>query len=266
MKQYLRLLNTAAIAALLVATLFASASTQAADSWDLGRDWALEGKTLAGIPFGPDIAWGVYSVQFDPEWKWTVFNRAMHFTVSNPWCYLYNIDGWWLGGTPKARIPMVGQQMDGGNVPGLAYGSNYDWPEGRVAACTWPDNKGKGIMTTIAWTAPRAMTVNVSGGVWPAGQFGDIAKRRTRVRMWIDRAANGIGAPDEVVFADYLVPLWTEGCNSDKPCAFADILGAQTQKLQKIAVSNGDRIAIGFYWDETAENYGLSGIDFRVGR
>ena len=95
-----------------------------AESWDLTTDWSLSGKDLAGIPFGPDAAWGVYSIDGSEDgWTWKAYDRAMHFTYSNPWFHLYNIDGWWLGETPTRRKPMLGknagdEQWGPGNIPG----------------------------------------------------------------------------------------------------------------------------------------------------
>ena len=241
-----------------------------AESWDLATDWSLCGKDLAGIPFGPDAAWGVYSIDGSGDgWTWKAYDRAMHFTYSNPWFHLYNIDGWWLGETPTRRKPMLGknagdEQWGPGNIPGQVSGVNFDWPEGKIAGCTWPDPKGKQILLAVAWTAHEVMTVTASGSTWIAGQHLDIAQRRTRIKLWIDRAVNGIGSPDEIIFDDALVPLWTEGCNSSHPKTFAEILAKNAAKLESISVSQGDRICVGFYWDKDAEKGGMNGIDFKI--
>ncbi len=210
-------------------------------AFDLASDWSLSGAPLKGMPFGPDGAWAVYSVQFKPEAEyWAEFDRAMHFTISNPWLELYNIDGWWLGGSPVARKPMVGKNMGQGNIPGKLHGTYYDWPLGRVAACGWPESdhgKAEGAMTTVAWTAPQAMEVGVTGAIWTAGQYLDVAERRTRVMMWIKRASSSAG--DAIVFRDVLVPLWTEGYDSGHPETLAQILGDRAWQLEKIQVGKG---------------------------
>lgn len=166
------LLRTAAVLmCLLVTNKAVGAQTP---EYDLARDWSLTGTLFKGMPFGPDYAWSVCAVQFQPGEKWETFDRAMHFTVSNPWLDLYGIDGWWLGSSAVARKPMAGKNVGLGNIPGEVHGVNYDWPVGRVAVPGWPDSdKGKGehTITTVVWTAPRAMEVSVAGGVWMAGQY-----------------------------------------------------------------------------------------------
>ncbi|MBI2843248.1 MAG: hypothetical protein HYX78_07585 [Armatimonadetes bacterium] len=268
MRQRLRLMVKAAI---VLAVVIGPAPAQAVQKWDMAADWSLEGKTLSGIPFGPDSAWGVYSVGFNPDWSWRAFNRAMRFTHSNRWSGAFGIEGWWLGDSPTTRMPMMGKNVGGGNIPGNIDRTEYDWPLGRVAAATCPDaKKGKEVMTAAVWTAPEPMTVSVSGGVWTArwksGQYWDTDKRRTRVRLWIDRASNGIGAADEVIFADFVVPLWEDNCDSSNPATFAEILGSDASKLRNISVSQGDRICVGFYWDPSATLAGLNGIDFSITR
>ena len=96
----------------------------------------------------------------------------------------------------------------------------------------------------------------------PRGQYLDVAERRTRVMMWITRWSGGAGR--ETLFHDVLVPLWTEGYDSEHPETFAQILGKQASQLQTIRVKRGDSIAVGFYWDGTASKPGLNGIDFKV--
>jgi hypothetical protein len=235
--------------------------------FDLARDWSLTGTPLKGMPFGPDYAWSVCAVQLKPDGNWQSFDRAMHFTISNPWLDLYGIDGWWLGSSPVARKPMAGKNVGQGNIPGKVDGVNYDWPIGRVAAFGWPNSdqgKGEPTMTAVVWTAPRTVEVSVSGGVWMAGQYEEAAEHRSRVMMWINRVSNASGAADEIIFRDVLVPLWTDGYDSEHPEAFAQILGDHASRLEKIKVAKGDRIAVGFYWDGTASKPGLNGIDFRV--
>ncbi len=248
---------------LLVTNKRANAQTP---TYDLASDWSLSGASLKGMPFGPDGAWGVYSVHFKSEAEyWAEFDRAMHFTISNPWLELYNIDGWWLGGSPETRKPMVGKNVGEGNIPGKLHGTYYDWPLGKVAACGWPASdhgKAEGAMATVAWTAPQAMEVGVTGAIWTVGQYLDVAERRTRVMMWITRWSGGAGR--ETLFHDVLVPLWTEGYDSEHPETFAQILGKQASQLQTIRVKRGDSIAVGFYWDGTASKPGLNGIDFKV--
>jgi hypothetical protein len=236
-------------------------------AFDLASDWSLSGAPLKGMPFGPEGAWGVYSVQFKPDGSWAAFDRAMHFTISNPWLGLYGIDGWWRGGSPVTRKPMAGKNVGHGNIPGKLHGTYYDWPVGKVAACGWPasdQGKGEGTITAVVWTSPRAMEVGVAGNVWTVGQYPDVAERRSRVMVWISRASRGSGAPEEIIFRDVLVPLWTEGFDSSHPETFAQILGGQARPLEKINVERGDRIAVGFYWDGKASKPGLNGIDFSV--
>jgi hypothetical protein len=252
------------LAFLLVTNETVGAQTPA---FNLASDWSLSGAHLKGMPFGPEGAWAVYSVQFKPDWSWAAFDRAMHFTISNPWLELYGIDGWWLGSSPVTRKPMAGKNVGQGNIPGKLHGTYYDWPVGRVAAYGRPDSdKGKreGTMTALVWTAPKAMEVGVTGSVWTVGQYEDVAERRSRVMMWINRASSGSGAANEIIFRDVLVPLWTEDYDSDHPESFAQILGEHALRLEKIKVEKGDRIAVGFYGDVTASKPGLNGIDFRV--
>jgi hypothetical protein len=97
-----------------------------------------------------------------------------------------------------------------------------------------------------------------------AGQYQEAAEHRSRVMMWISRASNAGGTADEIIFRDVLVPLWTDGYDSDHPEAFAQILGNHASQLEKIKVAKGDRIAVGFYWDGAASKPGLNGIDVRV--
>ncbi|MBI2842389.1 MAG: hypothetical protein HYX78_03225 [Armatimonadetes bacterium] len=256
----------------MLAVVFFLVSAQA-ETWDMAADWALEGVDLTGIPFGPNGSWGVYAVKFSPEWSWTQFNRPMHFTSSNPWYSISGIDGWWLGDTSMKRIPMMGKNV-GGHAPGFpkSVGSvDFDWPNGRIACHTYADPTGKNTMVTAAWIAPEAMTVSVSGGVWTAAKYHDVANRRIRMRLWIDRAANGIGAADEDIITDYLVPTWTESCESgfqtqNHPASFAKILKDDASKLDGIAVAKGDRICVGLYWDQSATLGGMNGLDFRVSR
>ena len=254
------------------ATLFLLATIPAAqaETWDLAGDWALEGKDLSGMPFGPQDAWGVYSVDAsESNWTWKAFNRPMHFTISNPWFRLYNIDGWWLGETPTRRQPMLGRNAGGekwgpGNIPGTSFGVEYDWPVGRLAGCSWPDEKGKAVLLAAAWTAPKQMKVSVQGGVWTAGKHLDVNLRRTRTRMWIDQAANQIGPADKIVFDGVLVPVWTEGYDSSHPKKFAEMVAANASALSNISVAQGDRVCVGFYWDEKATKPGINGIDLRI--
>jgi hypothetical protein len=262
--KFRRLGNTAVFlfAFLLISNKAVNAQTLA---YDLASDWSLSGAPLKGMPFGPDGSWGVYSVQLKPDGSWAAFDRAMHFTVSNPWLELYGIDGWWLGGSPVARKPMVGKNTGQGNIPGKLHGTYYDWPPGRVAACEWPESdhgKAASTVTAVVWTSPQAMEVGVTGAIWTVGQYPDVAERRTRLMMWIERASSVAG--DAIVFRDVLIPLWTEGYDSGHPETFAQILGDRAWQLEKIQVEKGDRIAVGFYWDDTASKPGLSGIDFRV--
>ena len=238
-----------------------------ARDYDLARDWSLSGEPLKGMPFGPRLAWIVEAVQFKPEWKSEVFDRAMHFTISNPWLDLYGIDGWWLGSSPVARKPMVGKNVGQGNIPGMVHGVNYDWPVGKVAAFGWPNadqSKGDRTMTAVVWTAPEMMEVGVAGGIWMAGQYLEVADYRTRVTMWIHRASAGSSPPSEIIFQDVALPLWTDGFDSGHPQSFAQILGARATELEKIKLQQGDQIAVSFYWDSKATKPGLSGIDFRV--
>ena len=235
-------------------------------AFDLARDWSLTGTPFKGMPFGPDDAWSVCAVQFKPDGTWQSFDRAMHFTISNPWLDLYGIDGWWLGSSPVARKPMAGKNVGQGNIPGDVHGVNYDWPIGRVAVSSWPNpdqGKGEPTMTAVVWTAPHAMEISVAGGVWMAGQYQEAADHRSRVMMWINRAS-GSGPAGEIIFRDVLVPLWTDGYDSQHPEAFAHLLGEHASKLEKVKVAKGDRIAIGFYWDGATSKPGLNGVDFRV--
>ena len=238
-----------------------------APAYDLARDWSLEGTPFKGLPFGPDYAWSVCAVQFKPDLKWEPFDRAMHFTVSNPWLDLYGIDGWWLGSSPVARKPMAGKSVGQGNIPGMVHGVNYDWPVGTVGVFSWPESdqtKGERPVTAVVWTAPRAMQISVAGGIWMAGQYLTTAERRSLAMMWINRASAGSGDPNEIIFKDVAVPLWTEGYGSAHPEPFAQILGNQASRLERVKVEKGDRIAVGFYWDAKAAKPGLSGIDFKI--
>jgi len=261
------LLGTAAL--LTWASMLVQVGTVRAQTptFDLARDWSLTGAHFKGMPFGPEYAWSVCAVQFKPDGSWQTFDRAMHFTISNPWLDLYGIDGWWLGSSPVLRKPMAGKNVGQGNIPGEVHGVNYDWPIGRVAAFSRPNSdqsKGEPTMTAVVWTAPRAMEVSVTGGVWMAGQYQEAAEHRSRVMMWISRASNAGGTADEIIFRDVLVPLWTDGYDSDHPEAFAQILGDHASQLAKIKVGKGDRIAVGFYWEGAASKPGLNGVDFRV--
>jgi len=240
-------------------------ATAQTPSYDLARDWSLVGTPFKGIPFGPDFAWSVGTVQFRPGASWQTFDRAMHFTISNPWLDLYGIDGWWLGSSPVARKPVAGKNVGEGNIPGKVDGVNYDWPIGRVAVSTWPNplqGKDEPTMTVVVWTAPRAMEVTVTGGVWMAAEYQEAAEHRTRIMMWINHAAGA--AADQIIFRDALVPLWTEGFDSKHPEALAQILGNQASQLERIDVAKGDRITVGFYWDNAASKPALNGIDFSV--
>lgn len=267
--KYGKSLRLGPIALLMWASLlvtFAAARAQTPE-FDLARDWSLAGTPFKGMPFGPDFAWGVYSVQFKPDWKWEVFDRAMHFTISNPWLDLYGIDGWWLGSSPVARKPMVGKNVGLGNVPGKVHGVNYDWPVGRVAASGWPDSdqgRGERTMTAVVWTAPRSLEVRVTGGIWMAGQYEEVSEHRSRAMMWIHRTSTGNGAANEIIFQDIEVPLWTDGYDSGHPETFAQILHDKASRLEMIKVERGDRIAVGFNWDGKASKPGLNGIDFRI--
>jgi hypothetical protein len=259
------LLGTAAVLmCLLVTNKAVKAQTP---EYDLARDWSLTGTPFKGMPFGPDYAWSVCAVQFKPDWKWKTFDRAMHFTISNPWLDLYGIDGWWLGSSPVPQKPMAGKNVGQSNIPGEVHGVYYDWPVGRVAVFGWPDSdqgKGEQTMTTVVWAAPRTMEVSVAGGVWMAGQYQVLAERRTRVMLWVNRASAAPATANEIIFQDAVVPLWTEGYDSGHPKALARILGNQASRLEAIKVAKGDRIAVGFYWDVKASKPGLNGIDFRV--
>jgi hypothetical protein len=261
------LLGTAAI--LTWASLLVPFETTRAQSpaFDLARDWSLTGTLFKGMPFGPDYAWSICAIQRKTDVSWQTFDRAMHFTISNPWLDLYGIDGWWLGSSPVARKPMAGKNVGQGNIPGEVHGVNYDWPLGRVAVWSWPESEkgnSEDTMMAVVWTAPRPMEVSVAGGVWMAGQFPVFAERRTRVMLWINRASVAPAPANEIIFQDAQVPLWTEGYDSSHPEAFARILGNQASRLESIKVARGDRIAVGFYWDAKASKPGLTGIEFRV--
>lgn len=257
----------AALATLLIAAtplVVGVAGEAPQPTYDLARDWSLQGVPLKGMPFGPDDVWSVCAVQFKPDWKWESFDRAMHFSISNPWLDLYGIDGWWLGSSPIPRKPMAGENVGGGNIPGMVHGVNYDWPRGRVAVLSWPNSdqdKGKLTMTAVVWTAPRPMVVRVAGGIWMAGEYQEFTERRTRAMLWINRPAT---AANRILFQDVVVPLWTEGYDSKNPQTFAAILGNEAAQLESIAVEKGDRIAVGFYWDDKALKPGLSGIDIQI--
>jgi hypothetical protein len=97
-----------------------------------------------------------------------------------------------------------------------------------------------------------------------AGQYQVFAERRSRVMMWINRPSAAPAAVNEIIFQDVVVPLWTEGYNSGRPEAFAQILGNQASRLEAIMVEKGDRIAVGFYWDAKASKPGLNGIDLSI--
>jgi hypothetical protein len=268
MKSGMRLLFGSAALIMWAWLLVPFASFQAqTPTFDLARDWSLEGTPFMGMPFGPDFAWSVCTVQLKPDASWQTFDRAMHFTISNPWLDLYGIDGWWLGSSPVPRKPMAGKNVGHGNIPGEVHGVNYDWPIGRVAAWNWPNpdqNKAEPTTTAVVWTAARSMLVRVTGGVWMAGQYQEAADHRSRVMMWIHRASRTGPTADEVIFRDSLIPLWTEGYDSAHPETLDQILGERASQLERIAVAKGDRIAIGFYWDGAASKPGLNGIDFQV--
>ena len=235
--------------------------------FDLARDWSLMGTPLKGMPFGPEYAWSVEAVQFKPAGRWEPFDRAMHFTISDPWLDLYGIDGWWLGSSPVPRKPMVGRNVGHGNIPGMVHGVDYDWPVGKVAALSWPDSdqgKGERTMTAVVWTAPRSMEVRVAGGLWMAGQYQEFADHRSRVMLWVNRASTGGDSTNEIIFQDAGVPLWTEGFDSSHPQTFAQILGSEASRLENLKMEKGDRIAVGLYWDPKATKPGWTGIDFRV--
>jgi hypothetical protein len=122
-------------------------------------------------------------------------------------------------------------------------------------------------MSVAVWIAPEEMVVQVDGGVWTVGRsvgVQGIEQRRSVVRMWIDRAANDIGPADEILFADILVPLWTENYDASHPKTFAEILGPAESRLQQLRVAKGDRICVGFYWHDEATVPGVNGIDFKV--
>lgn len=255
-------------AMLILAPLLAAGLPQGAQTFDfdLARDWSLMGKPYKGMPFGPEYAWSVCAIRSKPE-RGESFDRAMHFTISNPWLDIYGIDGWWLGSSPVARKPMVGKNVGQGNIPGMVHGVNYDWPVGKVAAFGWPgsdQSKGELPITAVVWTAPRATQVSIAGGIWMAGQYLDFAVHRTRVMMWINQASANGAAANQVVFQDAMVPLWTEGYDSGHPESFAQILGDKASRLEMLKLEKGDRIAVGFYLDTKAAQPGLSGVDFRV--
>ena len=115
-------------------------------------------------------------------------------------------------------------------------------------------DKGKLTMTAVVWTAPRPMVVRVAGGIWMAGEYQEFTERRTRAMLSINRPAT---AANRILFQDVVVPLWTEGYDSKNPQTFAAILGNEAAQLESIAVEKGDRIAVGFYWDDKALKPGL---------
>ena len=69
---------------------------------------------------------------------------------------------------------------------------------------------------------------------------------------------------DEILFADVLVPLWTDDYDASHPKTFAEILAQDASRLRHLRVAKNDRICVGFYWDESATKPGVSGIDFKV--
>src|ERR1035437_5329595 len=144
-------LGTAALltwALLLVPFKTVRAQTPA---FDLARDWSLTGTPFKGMPFGPDYAWSVCAVQLKPDGNWQTFDRAMHFTISNPWLDLYGIDGWWLNSSPVPRKPMAGKNVGQGNIPGEAHGVNYDWPIGRGGGQRHHGGRGRSRNPGVRW-------------------------------------------------------------------------------------------------------------------
>ncbi|MBI2844271.1 MAG: chitobiase/beta-hexosaminidase C-terminal domain-containing protein [Armatimonadetes bacterium] len=242
-------------------------------SWNLADDFTM----LWYTPFGPETGdeWGLSDVTGRMQNRYHYDN----WVKSEPWNDgindLYNIDAHgrrndWTEPYQSAVFKNAG----GGNIPGTVGGVEYDWPAGKIAVLTNPDDGtlASHVGPILYWQAPRDMYVNISGGIWTIGHYADIDSRRTIMRWGIDHAADGYTTGIDAYFNPdtVTVPLWTDPGNytASNPYTFNQIfLDAEQDpnaSLQGVHFLKGDRFELYFAWQDGATAQGLNGIDIQI--
>ncbi|MCC6492766.1 MAG: PEP-CTERM sorting domain-containing protein [Pirellulales bacterium] len=214
------------------------ANRVATTHWDLSDDWSVTGASATGI--GPDAAWSfgvLKSGSFAPYDK-TLFGRAENASTpereNHGWGT--NAPGWFVAGAPEPEtgpvVPGMVKDYSGFNMTKVTEGGvvteiNGDWSGDKVAIHTPPPDVDAAQTSVIRWTAPRAMSVDASGGMWRL-TLPDGTDRRHEYKLLKNGAVLASGVIDELGFG----PTDT---NSANPEGFS---------LTSIAVAQGDRLEL----------------------
>jgi PEP-CTERM motif-containing protein len=198
--------------------------------WDLSDDWSAVGSTATNI--GPDGAWSygiLKSGSFTP-YDTTVPGINPETTppavprINSGWGS--TTTGWFVGSAVNVAtgpiFPGMIKDSAGFNslTGGLAAGNftqppTGDWGGGKVMLHT-PDATVDAAETSmIRWTAPRAMTVNSTGGLW-RGTLPDTMDRRHHYVLMKNGTAIASGTVNELNFN-----CGAGGTNSACPANFA---------------------------------------------
>ncbi|MBI2842539.1 MAG: carboxypeptidase regulatory-like domain-containing protein [Armatimonadetes bacterium] len=207
MEKGLRKIIIAAACLALFGGLVASSS---ATTWDLVTDF----DSITTNP-SPD---GIWSIGYPLE---NVVSPYLLYTYTSNYGYLPNAYGWIY--EPQAWMGLVKSAQAAGDL---------DCPPGRV---------GGHAIWGLQWTAPRATTISIVGGMWLMRELG----RQVGVHLAINGLTiiNGTyGEPNRAV-----IPTRAEGYTSAHPYSLAEAIestGGQVSSLCNIAVSQGDTVML----------------------
>jgi hypothetical protein len=143
---------------------------------------------------------------------------------------------WTIGGKPNVGIFLSS---------GL---HRFDLPKGRV---------GGHSPFLVRWTAPRELTVSLSGGVWMPSDQGRILRVSIGVTRNLDAS--------QVLIDSQVIPDGAAGFNSANPFAFsqiAKVVYRSDRLLREISLKRGDSLA--FAVDATQGQDHFVGIDLEI--
>ncbi|MBI2842434.1 MAG: carboxypeptidase regulatory-like domain-containing protein [Armatimonadetes bacterium] len=212
--------------------MFAIISAPAgAESWNAYAGWS---DTSNPSP-SPEVPTWTYGKLSGDNWTW--------------YTYSFHEDNWNTGelgaGTPAWRDPDPFPWWEAvAKSTASTPQTKYDLPNGSLILY----NSG------ITWTAPRATTVNILGGVWN-GIDRDLPSRNNEVRLVVKGT----------LLFDLEIPDRNTGVTSANPFTFEQAIvaaGGNASDLQNIAVSAGDTIVVDVT-DFTGMG-DLAGVNFAV--
>lgn len=210
-----------------VVTLFiAAAPTRAAVIYDLSDDFSTTGTSSTGL--GPDGVWSFEATNFAPAAPFNSVDTNWWLDTSAPA---------WIFNSVNDSVPGISKVLDGDE------NANWDFAIGDVGL----HHDGPTGWLNIDWTAPSAMTVDVSGLIWGA----DFASsgRPQRITVWHLNSA-------EVIQSTILTAT---GFNTEDGKA-----GGVPFSATSLAVATGDIIRVEAYRVGSGSFGALAGLDFTV--